>query len=268
MSRIINKKASKDKSDGVKYPVEIPDDINALTNRKKSEFLIKLYFEFHDSKKIDIDNLNIDVLLDYISTVNQILSKESHPRIRMQSLEILHELIDVILKYFSHSYLSAIKPRERLMLVSILVKRNCYPLFHLPARQPMLDLNAFTEFIEKPQQLKKAKKSSMKSKTFDKENESVRAKKMSEKEYEKYMLDLQHKMIKQLEKGIKLSNIKSLDTDEAQMISLLSNAPEFEIICDEDIIRIRRLEDSEERQEKKTVSILLNPESKNSIKRK
>ncbi len=239
-------------------PVEIPKGLATLPKRQKLEYLMSLHFAFKDANKLDASKIELDVLLDYIASVNSLLATETLHRIREDAIKILSELIDAVLKLFSYTSLGSLKPAERLMLTAMLVKRNCYPLFSLPARQMLPNFSTFENYTETAKN--KATKSKPKIKSaLQKTKFSVKEKKLNEQDYAKYIKDLKRQMIKKLEKGISEQELAELSLDEAQMISLLANEPGLEIFRDEkNKIHIRKSLADDTSDLKNSVSITVN----------
>ncbi len=222
----------------------IPANIEESSAYDKVKFLMVLHFSYKNSKEIDASQIELEPMLDYISAINRILDSEMHNKVRLIALETLREIIDVILKYFSMSCMSQLRHSERLMIISIMVKRNCFPIFCVPARQPRLDLSYLEDKTgqndDDNEKLEDLMKEARKSHSVDK---IVKAVKVSEEVLTKSITDLMGRVKLRLFAGIEKDEFTKLTLDELQMISLMMNDPDFTLIQTGDVIKLRKNKD-------------------------
>jgi len=225
--------------------VNIPSNIAEASAFDRLKFLMTLQFAYKNRKSADKENIELEPLLDYVAEINKILDCETHKKVRLLALETLHLIIDVILKYFSTSFMSSLKLSERLMLIAILVKRNCFPVFCLPARQPMLDLGLLEE-KDSIEDYTSNKIDTLKQKTNKpvKTTMFVKASEVDEKVLTKSISELMDRTKLKLIAGIEFDDFTSLSLDEMQVVSLMMNDKDFTMVLKDDMIKLVKNEDS------------------------
>ena len=203
-----------------------------------------LHFSYKNSNTLDASQIELEPLLDYISAINRILDFEMHNKVRHIAFETLREIIDVILKYFSMTSLTQLGHSERLMIISILMKRNCFPIFNIPARQPRLDLSYIeskSEQYNDDEKLRALKRISQKPKN---EEKYVTAANVSEEVLTKSITDTIERIKLKLFTGIEKVEFAKLSLDEMQMVSLMMNDPDFTLVQTGDVIQLLKNEQS------------------------
>ena len=219
--------------------ITIPSNIEESSTYDKLKFLMNLHFSYKNSKTLDESQIVLEPLLDYISAINRILDSEMHNKVRLIAFETLREIIDVILKYFSLSSLSQLRHSERLMIIAILMKRNCFPIFNIPARQPRLDLSLLERKSgrndEADENLEILKQISQESQNDEK---YVKATNDSEEELTKSITSRIERVKLMLFDGIEKEEFTKLTLDEMQMISLLMNDPDFTLVQTDNILQL------------------------------